>query len=152
MKAFITVIGHDTVGVVAKVAALCSELNINIEDVTQSILQGMFAMIMLVDISHCSVSHEELHNRTDALAKEMGMQINVTRQASRGTVGFVQSAVPVTPLSLLRSQLPLKGELLAYRVIFSYRLRLQSSRASRFCQRQRNLREKGIYYEHDEYR
>ena len=48
MKAFITVIGHDTVGVVAKVAALCSELNINIEDVTQSILQGMFAMIMLV--------------------------------------------------------------------------------------------------------
>ena len=76
MKAFITVIGHDTVGVVAKVAALCCELNINIEDVTQSVLQGMFAMIMLVDISKCSVSHEELH----ALAKEMGMQINLTRQ------------------------------------------------------------------------
>ena len=55
MKAFITVIGHDTVGVVAKVAALCCELNINIEDVTQSVLQGMFAMIMLVDISKCSV-------------------------------------------------------------------------------------------------
>ena len=51
MKAFITVIGHDTVGVVARVSGLCSELNINIEDVTQSILQGMFAMIMLVDIS-----------------------------------------------------------------------------------------------------
>ena len=75
MKAFITVIGHDTVGVVAKVAALCCELNINIEDVTQSVLQGMFAMIMLVDISKCSVS-----TRTDALAKEMGMQINLTRQ------------------------------------------------------------------------
>ena len=80
MKAFITVIGHDTVGVVAKVAGLCAELNINIEDVTQSILQGMFAMIMLVDISNCNVSHEELHKRTDALAAEMGMQINVTRQ------------------------------------------------------------------------
>jgi len=53
MKAFITVMGHDTVGVVAKVSTLCSELNINIEDVTQSILQGMFAMIMLVDISKC---------------------------------------------------------------------------------------------------
>ena len=63
MKAFITVIGHDTVGVVAKVAGLCTELNINIEDVTQSILQGMFAMIMLVDISNCNVSHEELHKR-----------------------------------------------------------------------------------------
>ncbi len=60
MKAFITVIGHDTVGVVAKVAALCSELNINIEDVTQSILQGMFAMIMLVDIQHMECSLDEL--------------------------------------------------------------------------------------------
>jgi ACT domain-containing protein len=80
MKAFITVMGHDTVGVVAKVSGLCSELNINIEDVTQSILQGMFAMIMLVDLSHCNVGHEELHRRTDALAAEMKMQINVTRQ------------------------------------------------------------------------
>ncbi len=40
----------------------------------------MFAMIMLVDISKCNVGHEELHKRTDALAAEMGMQINVTRQ------------------------------------------------------------------------
>ena len=80
MKAFITVIGHDTVGVVAKVAGLCTELNINIEDVTQSILQGMFAMIMLVDLSNCNVDHDQLHKRTDALAAEMGMQINVTRQ------------------------------------------------------------------------
>lgn len=80
MKAFITVIGHDTVGVIAKVSGLCSELNINIEDVTQSILQGMFAMIMLVDISGCNVSHEELHARINALSKEMKMQINLTRQ------------------------------------------------------------------------
>ena len=40
MKAVITVIGHDTVGVVARVSAVCAELNINIEDITQSILQG----------------------------------------------------------------------------------------------------------------
>ena len=60
MKAFITVMGHDTVGVVAKVSGLCSELNINIEDVTQSILQGMFAMIMLVDIQHMECSLDEL--------------------------------------------------------------------------------------------
>ena len=80
MKAFITVIGHDTVGVIARVSGLCSELHINIEDVTQSILQGMFAMIMLVDIGQCNVSHDELHSRIDALAAEMGMQINLTRQ------------------------------------------------------------------------
>ena len=76
MKAFITVIGHDTVGVVAKVAGLCTELNINIEDVTQSILQGMFAMIMLVDLSNCNVDHDQLHKRTDALAAEMGFCLN----------------------------------------------------------------------------
>ena len=80
MKAFITVMGHDTVGVVAKVSGLCSELNINIEYVPQSIMQGMFAMIMLVDLSHCNVGHEELHRRTDALAAERKMQINLTRQ------------------------------------------------------------------------
>ena len=37
-------------------------------------------MIMLVDLTNCSVNHEELHKRTDALAAEMKMQINVTRQ------------------------------------------------------------------------
>ena len=51
MKAVITVIGKDTVGVVAQVSAVCAELNINIEDVTQSIMQDMFCMIMLVNLS-----------------------------------------------------------------------------------------------------
>ena len=57
MKAVITVIGHDTVGVVAKVSAVCAELNINIEDITQSIMQDMFCMIMLVDMARCNVDH-----------------------------------------------------------------------------------------------
>ena len=57
MKAVITVIGRDTVGVVAKVSAVCAELNINIEDITQSIMQDMFCMIMLVDMAHCNVDH-----------------------------------------------------------------------------------------------
>ena len=46
MKAVITVIGHDTVGVVARVSAVCAELNINIEDITQSILQDMFLSLI----------------------------------------------------------------------------------------------------------
>ena len=80
MKAFITVMGRDTVGVIAKVSGLCAELGVNVEDVTQSILQGMFAMIMLVDLSGCTVSHDALHSRFAALSQEMGMQITVTRQ------------------------------------------------------------------------
>ena len=80
MKAFITVIGHDTVGVVAKVAALCCELNINIEDVTQSILQDMFCMIMLVDVSAANAAPAAVRTRFAALGEEMGMQVTVTRQ------------------------------------------------------------------------
>lgn len=80
MKAVITVIGRDTVGVVARVSAVCAEMNINIEDITQSILQEMFCMIMLVDISRCPAAPAEVRARFDVLAQEMGMQITLTRQ------------------------------------------------------------------------
>ena len=80
MKAFITVIGHDTVGVVAKVAGLCTELNINIEDVTQSIMQEMFCMIMLVDLSKSTAEAAAVRDRFAELGKEMKMQVTVTRQ------------------------------------------------------------------------
>ena len=80
MRAFITVIGRDTVGVIARISTVCSELNINIQDVTQSILQEMFCMIMLVDLSKCTVSHEELRSRFAQAGAELGMQVNATRQ------------------------------------------------------------------------
>ena len=50
MKAVITVIGHDTVGILAKVSSACAEKGANIIDVTQSVMRDMFTMIMLVDI------------------------------------------------------------------------------------------------------
>ena len=80
MKVFITVIGKDTVGVIARVSGLCAQLGINVEDVTQSILQGMFAMIMLVDMSGSAATSGELRAAFNALADEMGMQITLTRQ------------------------------------------------------------------------
>ena len=80
MKAVITVIGRDTVGVIAKISGVCSELNINIEDVTQSIMQEMFCMIMLVDLSRCSVPQEEMRRRLAEVGEAMRMQVNVTRQ------------------------------------------------------------------------
>ena len=63
MRAFITVIGRDTVGVIARIS-----------------LQEMFCMIMLVDLSKCTVSHEELRSRFAQAGAELGMQVNVTRQ------------------------------------------------------------------------
>ena len=80
MKAFITVMGHDTVGVVAKVSGLCSELNINIEDVTQSIMQQMFCMIMLVNLEKCDQPMDEVRRRLDNVAAEMQMELHLTRE------------------------------------------------------------------------
>ena len=86
MEAVITVIGRDAVGILAKVCTGCAEANVNVEEVSQRILRGTFAMIMLVDLSNCNVDHDQLHKRTDALAAEMGMQINVTRQEVFGAM------------------------------------------------------------------
>ncbi len=80
MKAFITVMGKDTVGVIAQVSGLCHSLNINIEDVTQSILQEMFVMIMLVDIAACPLAADDARAKFKDLGSEMGMQIDLTRQ------------------------------------------------------------------------
>lgn len=66
MKAVITVIGRDSVGIIAKVAALCADHSANIEDITQSVLKEYFAMIMLVDISDIKCDFSAF---VDALAK-----------------------------------------------------------------------------------
>lgn len=80
MKAVITVIGKDTVGVVARISAVCSKLNINIEDMTQSIMQEMFCMIMLVDVSGCNVDQAVMRTEFARVGEDLHMQVNVTRQ------------------------------------------------------------------------
>ena len=79
MKAVITVIGKDTVGVVARISAVC-RLNINIEDMTQSIMQEMFCMIMLVDVSGCNVDQAVMRAEFARVGEDLQMQVNVTRQ------------------------------------------------------------------------
>lgn len=54
MKAVVTVIGKDMVGILAKVAAACADKNANVLEVTQSILEGYFCMVMVIDISNLS--------------------------------------------------------------------------------------------------
>ena len=55
MRAVLTVIGKDTVGILAKVSAVCAQHKANIIEVTQSVLQDMFAMIMMIDIQNLNV-------------------------------------------------------------------------------------------------
>ena len=80
MRAVITVIGKDMVGILAKVSSRCAGANANILEVTQSILQDLFAMIMLVDISNLNCDYKELSDRLKADGKEMGLTIHVMHE------------------------------------------------------------------------
>lgn len=75
MRAIITVIGKDTVGILAKVSGVCAEYNANVIEVTQSVLQDMFAMIMLADISSLKGSFADLSDKMTALGEAQGLKI-----------------------------------------------------------------------------
>lgn len=81
MRAVITVIGKDMVGILAKVSALCAQRNANITDVTQSIMQDLFAMIMVIDISNMTQPLSELSDTMNALGDEIGVKIHVMHES-----------------------------------------------------------------------
>ena len=80
MKAVLTVIGVDQVGIIAKVTAVLAENNINILDITQTIMQNLFTMIMLVDMSNCSKKISEVSDVFKALSDEIGVDISITQE------------------------------------------------------------------------
>lgn len=80
MRAVITVIGKDMVGILAKVSNICADSNVNIMDVTQSILQDMFCMIMMADTSKCNISFAEFSEKLDAYGEENGLAIHVMHE------------------------------------------------------------------------
>ena len=80
MRAVITVIGKDTIGILAKVSGICAEHNANVIEVTQSVLQDVFAMIMLVDITKLSISYSELADTMTRLGTELGLSIHTMHE------------------------------------------------------------------------
>ncbi len=80
MKAVITVIGKDMVGILAKVSTVCAECNANVIEVTQSVLQDMFAMIMLVEIDSINIKFNELADKLTVLGKNMNLSIHVMHE------------------------------------------------------------------------
>ena len=78
-KALISVTGQDTTGIIARVATKLSELNINILDITQTIMQGNFTMIMAVDLGKATVSVTELAGALEELGRKMQITIRVQR-------------------------------------------------------------------------
>jgi ACT domain-containing protein len=80
MRGVITVIGKDTVGILAKVSAICADYNANVLEVTQSVLQEMFAMIMFVDISSLNDEFSALSDRLTALGEEIGLSVHTMHE------------------------------------------------------------------------
>ena len=80
MRAVVAVIGKDTVGILAKICTICAEANANVMDVTQTIMQDLFAMTMLIDITKCEEHYNELADKLTKAGDEMGLQIHVMHE------------------------------------------------------------------------
>ncbi len=79
MKAIITVVGRDAVGIIAAVTAKLAAYSANILDISQTILSGDFTMVMSVDLSGCQASFREIRAGLADLGDEMGMSIQMQR-------------------------------------------------------------------------
>ncbi len=80
MRTVISVVGKDTVGIISKVSAVCADKNVNIIDITQSVLKDVFAMVMLTDISKMSVSMPEFSGELKKLGDDLGLDIRVMHE------------------------------------------------------------------------
>lgn len=79
-KAIITVVGKDTVGIIAKVCTYLAESNINILDISQTIVQDYFNMMMVVDVASANKPFEGLVNELNELGAGIGVQIKCQRE------------------------------------------------------------------------
>ena len=71
MKAVVTVIGKDMVGILARVSTACADMNANVLEVTQSILDGYFCMVMIVDITNMDADIDGLDTRLKSAVPDM---------------------------------------------------------------------------------
>ena len=80
MKAVVTVVGRDTVGILAKVSVVCAEHNANVIDVTQSVMKELFTMVMLLDITDITCDFSVLQNALYEVGDRIGMKIHVMHE------------------------------------------------------------------------
>lgn len=78
-KAVVTVLGFDRKGIIAKVSHVLFERGINILDINQTILDGYFNMVMMVDISEPTCPFDELQDDLSRLGKALGLQIRIQK-------------------------------------------------------------------------
>ena len=80
MKAIVTVVGKDRVGIIASVCADLAELNVNVLDISQTVMQGYFTMMMVTDVSASTLPVVELARKLEEKGKEMGLSIRLQRE------------------------------------------------------------------------
>ena len=80
MKAIVTVVGKDTVGIIASVCVELAKYNVNVLDISQTVMQGYFTMMMVVDVSAANCPMAELAQKLDEKGKEMGLSIRLQRE------------------------------------------------------------------------
>ncbi len=79
-KAVITVIGKDSVGIIHGVSGTLSEGGVNILDISQTIMQELFTMVMLVDVQHATISFEELKAKLESKGEKLGVKIVICHE------------------------------------------------------------------------
>ncbi len=79
-RAIVTIIGSDRVGIIAGIANVIAAANVNILDISQSVIREFFTMIMMVDLAGASVSFDELRTRLQGKGRELGVQVEIQRE------------------------------------------------------------------------
>jgi ACT domain-containing protein len=79
-KAILTVLGQDRVGIVAGVSRVLAENGVNIEDISQTIMQDFFTMVMLVTVDEDKISFAELQDKLSAVGAELGVKITIQKE------------------------------------------------------------------------
>ncbi len=80
MKAVVTVVGKDRVGIIAQVCSALAEYNVNVLDISQTVMQGYFTMMMVVDVSQANLPLAKLCQAMEAKGTEMGLSIRLQRE------------------------------------------------------------------------
>ena len=80
MKASVTVVGKDRVGIIGNVCMSLASFNVNVLDISQTVMQGYLTMMMAVDVSACNIPLADLVTEMSRIGEEMGLSIRVQRE------------------------------------------------------------------------
>ena len=80
MKAIVTVVGKDRVGIIAGVCTVLAKYNVNVLDINQTVMQGYFTMMMATDVSAANVPMAQLATELEQIGKDMGLSIRIQRE------------------------------------------------------------------------